>query len=418
MSWFAELRSRLLLNDTLIAVVTRSFVSGVEQSMLGVMFQPFVLSLGASMAQLGFFNSLAGLGGLIPTLAAPWGGWIADQRGRKVVLLGASLAALGAFAMYAAAGWLAALLIVLPAIILYGISQVYQPVSYALIGESVGNKRHGSAFSLLMVVVTVPGIFVPVLAGAVADHAGFTVVFPAAIVLEIAAFVILWRYLKDAKPPRRDEGGLRSILNFMQRAWTPPAEIRWFFIVIALDLFAWGMGYGILYGLLSKEYGFTTTQLGIMSAVTNLTWAVTSLPIGRLIDRFGTKPIMVVSESIGPVLMLIWITQTRFEIFAASMTLFAITAATWVPARNVYITQTVEPARRAEMFGRLAAFSGLIAFPSAFIGGWLYDHIGFYAPLLGNLIFAVITVLVLVLLVHAPKKGEEVWQNAIPTPSE
>ncbi|HZQ08747.1 MAG TPA: MFS transporter [Anaerolineae bacterium] len=415
---FTSVRSRLTRNNNFIPVLTRSFISGVEQSMIGVVFQPFVLSLGASMSQLGFLNSLAGLGGLIPTLVAPWGGWIADQRGRKVVLLGASLAAMGAFAMYGVAGWAASLLLVLPAVILFGISQVYQPVNFALVGESVGQGRRGSAYSLIMLVVTLPGIFVPVLAGMVADRIGFAAVFPAAIALEAIAFVIIWRYLRETRKSQHTEQGWRAILKFLQRAWVPPSEIRWFFIVIGLDLFAYGMGYGLLYGLLRKQYGFSTTELGILSAVSNLTWAVVSLPIGRILDRTSVKPVMVLSEALGIPMLLIWMTQSRFEILAASMILFAITAATWIPARNVYITQTIGPARRGEMFGRLSAFSGLLAFPASFIGGFLYDHFGFAAPIAGNLVFSIVPVLVLVFLVQAPQKGEEVWQNAIPTPSE
>ena len=49
-----NLRVRLSLDNTLIAVVARSFISGVEQSTISVVFQPFVLSLGASMSLLGF----------------------------------------------------------------------------------------------------------------------------------------------------------------------------------------------------------------------------------------------------------------------------------------------------------------------------------------------------------------------------
>ncbi|RIK34427.1 MAG: hypothetical protein DCC52_00675, partial [Chloroflexi bacterium] len=178
-------------------------------------------------------------------------------------------------------------------------------------------------------------------------------------------------------------------------------ELRWFFIAIALDMFAWGMGFGLLYGLLRKEYDFSTTQLGIMSAVSSVTWAITSLPIGRLIDRVGPKPVLILSEALAPPLMLVWMTQTRFEIFAASMIVFALTAATWVPARSVYVTQTVAPARRAEIFGRLSAFGGLLAFPSSYIGGWLYDNFGFYAPFVGNLFFALATLGVLIFLMPA-----------------
>jgi DHA1 family multidrug resistance protein-like MFS transporter len=394
-------RSRLSLNNTLTAVVTRSFVSGVEMSMIGVVFQPFVLSLGASMSQLGLLNSLGGFGGLIPTLAYPWGGWIADQRGRKVVLLGASLCAMGAFAMYAVAGWMTALLMLLPAIVLLGISQVYQPVNSALVGEAVSASKRGSAYSLIMVVVTVPGIFVPIIAGAVADRFGFTVIFPAAILFELVAFAVIWRFLRDRPAAHKQDTSASSIFAFLKRAWVPPRELRWFFWAIALDMFAWGMGFGLLYGLLTKEYGFSTSQLGILSTVSSITWAITSFPIGRLIDRVGPKPVLILSEALAPPLMLLWMTQTRFEIFAASMIIFALTAATWVPARNVYVTQAVEPAQRAEMFGRLSAFSGLLAFPSSYIGGWLYDNFGFYAPFVGNLFFAMVTLLVLIFLVPA-----------------
>lgn len=418
LSMLTSLRTRLSLNNTLIAVITRSFISGIEQSMIGVVFQPFVLSLGASMSQLGLLNSLGGFGGLIPTLAYPWGGWIADQRGRRLVLLGASLAAMGAFGMYAVAGWLGALAVLLPGILLLGISQVYQPVNAALVGEAVGAGKRGSAYSLIMIVAIVPGIFVPILAGVVAVKYGFTFIFPAAILFEAIAFFIIRKYLHEKRQLTPDKGGARAIVEFMKRAWIPPSDLRWFFIAVAMDMFAWGMGFGLLYGMLTREYGFTPIQLGVLSSVSSITWAVTSLPIGRLVDRWGARPVLILSEALAPPLMIIWMTQTQFEIFAASMVIFALTAATWVPARNVYVTQVVEPSRRGEIFGRLSAFSGIVAFPAAFIGGYLYDTVGFFAPFMGNLIFAMVTLVILVFFVKTPKKEEDGLQGAAAVPSE
>jgi MFS family permease len=87
------------------------------------------------------------------------------------------------------------------------------------------------------------------------------------------------------------------------------------------------------------------------------------------------------------------------------MVLFALTAATWVPARNVYVTQTVEPAKRGEMFGRLSAFAGILAFPASYIGGFLYDTFGFYAPFLGNMIFALVTLGILIFFVPTPQRA-------------
>ncbi len=409
-----SLRSRVSLNNTLIAVIARSFISGIEQSMIGVVFQPFVLSLGASMSQLGLLNSLGGFGGLIPTLAYPWGGWIADQRGRKIVLLGASCAAMGAFGLYAVAGWLGALAMLVPAIILLGISQVYQPVNAALVGEAVGAGKQGSAYSLIMIVVIAPGIFVPIVAGAVANQFGFTYIFPAAVAFEALAFFLIWRYLRETRKAHTERASASAIFDFLKRAWIPPSDLKWFFFAIAMDMFAWGMGFGILYGLLSKEYGFTTIQLGIMSSVSSITWAVTSLPIGRLVDRYGAKPILILSEALAPPLMFIWATQSNFVILAASMSIFALTAATWVPARNVYVAQTVEPARRGEIFGRLSAFSGVLAFPATYIGGLLYDNFGFWAPFAANFVFAMVTLAILVFFVHTP----HITMHAIAEPAE
>lgn len=386
--------------------------------MVGVVFQPFVLSLGASMATLGFFNSLGGFGGLVPTLVAPWGGWLADLRGRRLVLLGASIAAMGAFALYALSGWMQALAIILPASILLGIAQVSLPVNSALVGESVGARRRGSAYSIVMLAMMVPGIFVPVIAGTIADLYGFAIVFPLALAAEAVAFVLIARYLRDSHPRQAARVEESSAASFFRRAWLPPHSMRAFFWANAIDMFAWGMGFGLLYGLLTKEYGFTTTQLGILSAVSSLTWAVCSLPVGRLVDKVGSKAVLVLSEALGPFVLVIWITQSEFAAFAFSMVIFALTAALWVPARNNYVAQAVPAEQRGEIFGRLVAFSGLAAFPAAYIGGFLYDQFGFYAPILGNLLGGLAALAVLIFFVYDPKRGGTEWQSVKPTQSE
>ena len=132
----------------------------------------------------------------------------------------------------------------------------------------------------------------------------------------------------------------------------------------------------------------------------SLAWAVMQMPIGRYIDRRSTKAVMVFSELIGAPLMLIWLTQSQFEVFAAAQILFALTAATWVPVVNTYLTRRVSAAERAEAFGRLNAFRGIVAFPAPTIGGLLYAWGGMRAPLVANLIGIFVVTTVLVLFVH------------------
>jgi hypothetical protein len=57
--------------------------------------------------------------------------------------------------------------------------------------------------------------------------------------------------------------------------------------------------------------------------------------------------------------------------------------------------------------GRLAVFRGLIGFPAPYIGGLLYDHYGFQAPVLANLVGVFIVTGVLVFAIKEPSREEE-----------
>jgi hypothetical protein len=131
-----------------------------------------------------------------------------------------------------------------------------------------------------------------------------------------------------------------------------------------------------------------------------LTWAMLQMPIGRYIDRRGVRGTMVFSEMLGVPLMLIWMTQTRYEVFVLSQLIFALTAATWVPVVNTHLTRRVGEMERAEAFGRLYMFRGLISFPAPAIGGLLYAWGGMRLPLLANLVGSVLVVIILLLFVH------------------
>jgi MFS transporter, DHA1 family, multidrug resistance protein len=402
MASLARVQTRLRSQRNLIVVVGAFFFAGFETSIINVVWQPFVLSLGTSMSVLGLLTSLGGFNGIIPTLVSPVGGWFADRRGRKLLLLGASLSCILGYVLYTTAGLTGLAFALAPGIILVGAAQIARPATNALVGESVRAERHGSAYSLLMFANIVPGILAPLAAGWLADRTGYTAIFPLALGAEALSFLLIARFLQETGVERERAGDWNELAQFLRRAWRPPRGLGALFIISAMDSFSWGLGWGLLYGLFNKEYGLDAGHLGILSSSMSLSWAVLQLPIGRVIDRIGPKAILALSEALGPPLMLVWMTQSRFEILAASMALFAATAALWIPARSTFITQAVAPESRAEAFGRLTAFGGLLAFPAPFVGGFLYDHFGFTAPLLANLIGSFITLVVIVIFVHEP----------------
>ena len=367
---------------------------GVHSSVYNVIWQPFVLSLGASMPMLGLLNSLGGASGLIPTVAQSLGGWLADRVGRKPFLIMASLATIAAYALFALAGvsnyWLPLAI----GVVVYGFSSLSRPAVSSMTAESVRSDQHGSAFSLMMVAQTAPGIVMPALGGWAAAQFGYLLVFPLGIALELVILVVVWRFVRETRPASGPLHGHEAKAALL-RPVVPPRRLMGFALAGAADVFFWSMGYGLLYGMLTETYHYTTVQLGLMAAVMSVTWAIVQMPVGRYIDHHPTRRLMIISEALGIPLMIIWMTQSRFEILLASQVLMAITASTWIPAANTYLARHTVPEDRSESFGRLNAFRGLIGFPAPALGGLLYQWGGIAAPLAVNLagIFVIIALL-------------------------
>lgn len=391
----------------LLVLTALNSLRGAHNSMYTVVWQPFVLSLGASMPTLGLLNSIGGMGGIVTTLIQSLGGWLADRIGRKPLVLLSSVAIVLGYGLFALAGALQIWTLLLLGVVLLGASAVARPALSAITAESAHSTRQGSAFSQMQVAALVPGIIVPVLGGALADRLGYVAVFPVSIALELVVLVFIARGLRETTIARDPRASARDAWLALTRSFSPPRGLGGFFIATALDAFVWGTGWGLLYGLLSDAYHFSAEQLGLMSALMSFSWAVMQYPIGRFfIDRAHLKRMMLVSEACGIPLMLIYITQTQFEWFLGAQVLFAFTAATWVPVLSTFLARSVSDAERAHVFGRIAAFRGIIGFPSSYFGGFLYVWGGFRAPLIANLIGIVFILATLFFFVREPPLQE------------
>ncbi|MFQ5814503.1 MAG: MFS transporter [Anaerolineae bacterium] len=392
------------ISQNLRVIAITSFLTGLFSSMTRAVWQPFVLSLGAPMSTLGFLESVGGRRGLVTALIQPIGGWASDRLGRKPFVALGSLLGLLVMVFYLLADITGDWRWLLPGVILLGATLVSTPAGSALVAESARAGQHGAAYSLQMASWVVPGVFAAALGGFVADRWGFTPVFLTRFGLEALRLLLILWFLQETLS--RVNGGisLGELKGVLVRMVVPPRELRGFYWAMALDIFVWGLGGALLFGMLSQTYGFTTFQLGIMSSLLSLVWALSQLPIGKLIDRYGCKPFMVLSEAIGVLVVGGWLFSTSFVAFAALHGLFGLVAATWAPALRALLANSVPAKKLGEEMGRLSAFRGLIGFPAPYIGGLLYDRFGFQAPLLANLVGVVIALVAVVVAVKEPSR--------------
>lgn len=387
-------------------VAITSFLTGLANNMTHAVWQPFILSLGASMSTLGMLESLGGQSGIVTTLVQPVGGWLCDRFGRKplIVLGNLALVAAGILVLVAAISgnwqWL------LPVVILVGATMVAGPAEKSLVAESSKARERGMAYSIFVAAGMAPGIFAPILGGFLAGRWGYPRFFVLRLGLDVAVLLLALLLLRETISLVRGISSSKELLPMLRRMVVPPRQLRGLYWAAAADMFAWGLGGFILYGMLSETYGFTTLQLGIMSGLMSLVWTVTQLPIGKMIDRYGRKPLLAFSEVAGLVVTAGWALSRSFPAFAVFEACWGLCAAAWSPALMALLADSVPEGERGEAIGRLAAFRGLVGFPAPYIGGLLYKHLGFQAPIVANLVGVAVVLVLVITLVKEPQREE------------
>jgi MFS family permease len=388
-------------NSNIRVLAARTFLRGMRDSVVRVVWQPFVLSLGASMPLLGFLESLGGFGGLVTMLVQPMSGRLSDYWGRKVLILFSNVFAIVALSIYMLAGFMDHWYLLIPGVAILGLSFACRPSEDSMTAESVEVGGRTMAYSLVMLSSALSGVFAPLLGGFVADRWGYIVVLLMGLALELIT-LSLAGLLKETVSQSGRPLAFSQLKGVFRGILVPPGKLKGFYIAMAVDAFAWGAGWGILYGLLSEVHHFTAFQLGIMSCLSSAGWAVFQMPVGKLVERYGCVKSLMLSEAGGIILTVGWLHAATFQTFALLQILFGFSIATFMPAMMTLMANSVSKEKMAEEIGRLNAFRGLVGFPAPYIGGLLYEAFGFRGPIIVNLIGALTVLILMAMLVREP----------------
>lgn len=384
-----------------------SFLGGIYRGGLAPVWQPFVLSLGASMRLLGFLESLGGWSGIVSSLMQLVGGWLADRVGRKPILVLASLFTALSMGFYALAAWWRWWPLLVPGVVLAGMGLLAQAARSSLTAESVHEEGRGRAYSLTMFAYIAPGVVSSVLGGWIAQRWGYLPIMAAGFFLEGVVLVALVRFLHETHPRalqpsgRARPAGLRTLPG---RARAGLRRLWRLLLPLAGDAFAWSLGGSLLFGILRDHLGFTTGQLGWVNASFSLAWAILQLPAGRWVERYGCKRFLVLAEGLGVGCVLTWLLWPTFVGVLLSYALLGVTAALWVPAQLTLLAGSFEKEERGRAMGVIFTVQSLARFPAPYLAALLYDWKGYSAPLLAGGIGVVLVTVLLALLVQDPTR--------------
>lgn len=364
-----------LKKANIIPLALSKFISSHGSNIYEVIWQPYVLSLGGSVAIIGGLGSLKNV---IGSYFQILGGRLSDYIGRKTTLvLSYILSIIGLWLCLQTGAWY----LLIPAVVLLALSCSFTEAPFqAITAESVAIWERGKAYAFLYLIIFIPAVYISIIGGYSANIFGFFPLWLAILLLEVLAFSVILIFVKETLTDR-PKINFYEILSPMKKLIKPPPELRRFFIATVFDRFGWNLWRFTLFGMLMEFYGFNVFQIGVLHAFFFTLMALFQIPAGRIVDKYGRKIFLILSEIILIVALLGLIRSKTFFEFTLLFGLVGIAGAVWLPAFGSYMANITLKGERGRIIGDLNAMRGLISFPAPLIGGALFTLLGFDAPL-------------------------------------
>lgn len=371
-----KLAKSLALEGNIRVLAVQTFISQLGLGMFYVIWQPYMLSTGITVSQLGFIQTVINISTSMGLIF--WGN-LSDRIGRKPGVIGSAVCRILAIVCLVLTGHYYALIAFGFFVGFTAMFMMGNPARSALIAESVEGDRMATALSTLITISQGISTIVAGAGGYIALKVGYMPIFYLTIAGDVIGTLIMWRYIKETHTPEKIES--KPIAEQLKDMFVPEGDQLSLYFIMFVQGFSYAVAYSLFYGALTDTYGLTTFQLGLMSTSFNLVWAVDSIPLGKVVDRIGKLNGMFIS------IVMAFVTVSGFLVFKHPWAFIifngvsAIDIGFWMPSYTSYVSEAVSQENRSRIMGKLDAYGRLGSIPAPWLGGWLYDNYGFNAPL-------------------------------------
>lgn len=287
----------------LISVWFGCFFTGLAISQILPFLPLYVSQLGVSSHEaLSMWSGLTfSVTFLISAIVSPMWGSLADRKGRKLMLLRASLGMAIAILLQAFASnvWQLFLLRAL-----MGLTSGYIPNAMALVASQVPRERSGWALSTLSTAQISGVIGGPLMGGFLADHVGLRAVFIITALLLMVSFLVTLFLIKEGARPTVSKAQRLSGKAVFASLPYPGLMIALFVTTMVIQLCNGSVGPILALFIKSMEPDSNNIAFlsGMIAAVPGVSALIAAPRLGKLGDRIGTARILMATLVVAVVL--------------------------------------------------------------------------------------------------------------------
>lgn len=247
---------------------------------------------------------------LISAIVSPLWGSLADRKGRKLMLLRASLGMAIAILLQAFATNVWQLFLLRG---IMGLTSGYIPNAMALVASQVPRERSGWALSTLATAQISGVIGGPLMGGFIADHVGLRPVFFITAILLVVSFLVTLFLIKEGVRPTLKKSERLSGKAVFASLPYPALVISLFFTTLVIQLCNGSIS--PILALFIKSMAPDSNNIaflsGLIASVPGVSALISAPRLGKLGDRIGTERILMATLICAVVLFfaMSWVTM-------------------------------------------------------------------------------------------------------------
>lgn len=360
--WRANVADYLALERNVTIASAAVFLLGFGEELWKKFLPKYLEALGATTPVIGLFGTA---GDFLDAIYQYPGGWIADHLGRRrAFLIFIALASVGYLVYLFSFSW--PLLFVGLALAMAWQSMA-SPATFAVIGDSLPPAQRAMGFTLQSILKRIPIVIAPLVGAAMIASWGIINGVRISLLITLALVVVTLLLVRKVNIPVSTRtrtnivGVWRSFHGVLKRLLVSDIIIR----------ICEGMTgvFTILY--VTNVHGLSVTRYGLLIAIQMITSILVYLPAGKIADRIGRKPFVIVtflSFALFPIAIIL------AENFFLLIVAFVVGGLREIgePARKAMIVDFAVENTRARSVGLYYLVRSLSITPAAAIGGLLW----------------------------------------------